>query len=317
MKKMMLAVLAGVLVLAVAAQGAEMELRGAAGVARRWVSVEVDYSRSQQQLATGGDYLHVDPQIPLSGKFGAFEARKLDIVILNFGQRMFTEQVVAGMKRTGLRPATLTELLALGNAQSEVLTQTKLVVALGTAFDVWTAFDGSPVSRVAGIERSAAAGKPSLVSRVSKEMEWADDVSFVAVDASVASGPEELRIGGGTGGYHFAAHLLTGPGITVGGKHSELVVPFFGIELWAAKRRDGKFLFGGIAPTTAAVYSRENRMRAAVGLQLSPVAFRVYSDQYGDVNVYLKPAYTMLWTMESGAPKVPRHSFGIQLIAVK
>ena len=112
------------------------------GVAKKagdLLTVTVDYSRSLAQMIAAGKYDWVNDDItekhfPMKGN-GKVE---LNLELAHFNKYISSDDAIAELKKRGLRPATLWELLAFGAKFPE--TQREFpIVALGS---VWRDLDG-------------------------------------------------------------------------------------------------------------------------------------------------------------------------------
>jgi len=96
--------------------------------------VVVDYSKSLTEMISAGNYDWVNSDIseknfPVNGK-GQIES---NIELIHYGKSMSSEDVIQDMETKGLRPATLSELLAFGKSYPDKQREFP-IVALGS---VW------------------------------------------------------------------------------------------------------------------------------------------------------------------------------------
>ncbi len=77
--------------------------------------VTVNYDRSVEDGVKAGKYYWTDKRIT-SDRFPSNEVgnKEVSIELVHFGKNMKTDEVLSELDRAGLRPATLKELLALG-----------------------------------------------------------------------------------------------------------------------------------------------------------------------------------------------------------
>lgn len=96
--------------------------------------VTVDYSRTLEDMIAAGHYNYVNERIiprnfPLTGE-GQVE---LDLCLVHFNRDITSEEAIKELEKMGMRPATLPELLALGEKYPEEQRQHP-IIALG---NVW------------------------------------------------------------------------------------------------------------------------------------------------------------------------------------
>lgn len=110
--------------------------------------VTVDYSRTLEAMIAAGNYNYANESIiprnfPLTGE-GQVE---LDLCLVHFNRDITSEEAIKELEKMGMRPATLPELLALGEKYPEEQRQHP-IIALG---NVWRLPDGS--RRVPSLDR--------------------------------------------------------------------------------------------------------------------------------------------------------------------
>lgn len=111
----------------------------AKGVIHQTVKVLVDYGRSVSDGITAGKYDWVEDSITEKNiPTTQSDKAELEIQLLYFGKYMNTELVFVEMEKQNLRPATLQELLAIGEKYPEIQREFP-VVALGS---FWVDPDG-------------------------------------------------------------------------------------------------------------------------------------------------------------------------------
>lgn len=94
-------------------------------------TINVNYDQPLEQLLKVGRFV----SCPKPGIFPSQETGKarIDILLVDFGQDIWTEDVIRQMDKEGLRPATLKELLAL-DAAFPYLHMHHPILALGSSF---------------------------------------------------------------------------------------------------------------------------------------------------------------------------------------
>ena len=107
---------------------------------RQTFRVAVDYTQTLKQMISAGKYDWVNGDItqdhfPIKGN----GKKEEEVVLFHFDKVMTSEQAITEMDKTGFRPATIEELLALGAQQPELQKQFP-IVALGS---VWRRPSGS------------------------------------------------------------------------------------------------------------------------------------------------------------------------------
>lgn len=95
-------------------------------------TVTVNYDLSIADMIAAGRYDQKSDEInelnfPTQGR----GTNKAEITLFHFGERVYTDAVLAELDKHGYRPATLPELLALGADQTDLLRQFP-IVALGS-----------------------------------------------------------------------------------------------------------------------------------------------------------------------------------------
>lgn len=101
---------------------------------RQTFRVAVDYTQTLKQMISAGKYDWANSDItqdhfPIKGN----GKKEEEVVLFHFDKVMTSEQAITEMDKTGFRPATIEELLALGAQQPELQKQFP-IVALGS---VW------------------------------------------------------------------------------------------------------------------------------------------------------------------------------------
>lgn len=93
--------------------------------------VEVDYPRKLTGMVEAGKYDSVDDFIKEKNFLIKGEGkRKVKIILFHFGYWISAEQVIIQMKKKGCRPASIEELLALGETQPDLQREAE-IIALG------------------------------------------------------------------------------------------------------------------------------------------------------------------------------------------
>lgn len=98
--------------------------------------VVVDYGRSLKEMVAAGNYGYVHRDIVLENFPVKEKGRKIiEIVLIKFDQKVSSENVIKYMDQKGFRPATLPELLALGEKEENLdLLKNGGVVAFGSMY---------------------------------------------------------------------------------------------------------------------------------------------------------------------------------------
>jgi hypothetical protein len=95
-------------------------------------TVQVDYSQSLKQMMDAGGYDEMNSDInPRNFRLGGAGSREVELTLVQFSRAMAPLELVMLMEGRGYRPATIEELLALGNAQRDLQRSIPLV-ALGS-----------------------------------------------------------------------------------------------------------------------------------------------------------------------------------------
>lgn len=120
------------------------------------IMLVVDYSRTLQKMISAGNYDWTNSNIiaknfPISPEM---TGKKVEVSanIFHFNKEISSEDAISEMDKAGYRPATLAELLALGEAQPELQRQFP-IIALGS---VWHRAAGRryvPCLGVVGVKR--------------------------------------------------------------------------------------------------------------------------------------------------------------------
>jgi len=100
--------------------------------------VTIDHTRPIKQMIANGDYDWVNdditeehfPREKTKGK------EKVDLELIHFNKSISSDNAIAELKKLGMRPATLPELLAFGAAYTNKQREFP-IVALGSAWRVW------------------------------------------------------------------------------------------------------------------------------------------------------------------------------------
>lgn len=107
-------------------------------------SAIVDYSRSLEDMITAGQYTWVNDDItekhfPIpKPPVGLPTKAEIKLELIHFNKVMTSDKVLAELKKQGLRPATLPELLAFGEKYPEKQREFTIVALCS----VWRSFDG-------------------------------------------------------------------------------------------------------------------------------------------------------------------------------
>jgi len=132
--------------------------------------VAVDYDRSIEDSVRAGNYRWIDQSVT-SYNFPSTEtgSREVNIELIHFGQKMENDSVLHEMGKHGLRPATLKELLALGE-KHPYLQREFSIIALGSIWKHWN----SCLFYV-------CLGKERLLYITEPDREWGSGCYFAAV----------------------------------------------------------------------------------------------------------------------------------------
>lgn len=98
----------------------------------------VNYDRSVEDGVVAGKYDWTNSDTT-SGHFPSNEigTKEVSVELVHFGRDMTTDEVLSKLDKTGLRPATLKELLALGEGHPDLQREFP-IVALGSVWqDLW------------------------------------------------------------------------------------------------------------------------------------------------------------------------------------
>jgi len=114
------------------------------------IKLTVDYSRTLKEMINAGNYGWANDDIteknfPLPTKLLGKKITA-STKLFHFDRRISSEDAISEMNKAGYRPATLAELLALGEAHPELQKEFP-IVALGS---VWRGEDGGHVVPVLG-----------------------------------------------------------------------------------------------------------------------------------------------------------------------
>lgn len=101
-------------------------------VAQATYQILVDYTKSLKEMIVAGHYDRIDDDItenrsPVTG----VGTQELTVELVHFGRNMSSASVEAELNKRGLRPATLTELLAFGEKYPDLQRQIP-IIALGS-----------------------------------------------------------------------------------------------------------------------------------------------------------------------------------------
>lgn len=119
-------------------------------------NLSVDYSRTLQEMINAGNYACVNSDITdknfpippeMTGKKVEVSAK-----LFHFNRPISSEDAISEMDKAGYRPATLAELLALGEAQPELQRQFP-IIALGSVWHHAYGYRRVPCLDVGGVER--------------------------------------------------------------------------------------------------------------------------------------------------------------------
>ncbi len=100
------------------------------------INLVVNYDRSVEDGIKAGKHDWSDNNI-ISSRFPSEEAgtKEVSIELIHFGRYMETDEVLSELDKIGMRPATLKELLALGEKHSDLQREFP-IIALGSVWQV-------------------------------------------------------------------------------------------------------------------------------------------------------------------------------------
>jgi len=139
--------------------------------------LNVDYSKTLQQMLTDGNYDWTDSDISEKNFHLITEInddkRSVSAKLFCFGRNISSQEVISKIKKAGYRPATITELLVLGKNYPKI--QKKFsVVALGS---VWHNAGGFRYVPVLGFSNR---GRGVVLSWY--DGRWSDHFYFLAIN---------------------------------------------------------------------------------------------------------------------------------------
>jgi hypothetical protein len=102
------------------------------------ITLTINYSRTLQEMIDAGNYDWVDNYFTEKGSLlldsiGSSEA-SVSVKIFKLKGFIFSEDAVAEMLKDGFRPATLAELLALGEAYPEIQKENPIIALYSVYF---------------------------------------------------------------------------------------------------------------------------------------------------------------------------------------